>query len=250
MIKHFLLISLFLYSSTAPVFGQTFDLNQAYQDYLHTYNQYRQAQEEYSTAKTLAKTRQMLEKRSEVFRDYLVFTRLNLAKTTRIIDYPTNVLYMKLDKETDWLLGHKDNLSSASTKEELLKISSEFELKHPHTEFLIYQSLGKIVKAKEDNLYQKVNQLISETETKTLEIKEENKEESLIWEHWLAEVKNRAGESLQKQNEAKTILQGLEAKTQTNKEFHKAQFALKESNQSLKEVVFYLKEIIRKIKYD
>ena len=119
MVKYFLFLSLFLWSLTSSVFGRNFDPDQAYQDYLRNYNQYRQTREKYAIAKTLTKTRQMLEKRSETFRSYLIFVRLNLAKTTRIIGYPTNVLYMKLDKITKILSNAKITVKKEPLKKEI-----------------------------------------------------------------------------------------------------------------------------------
>lgn len=247
---------LFYFFIAKLVFAQNFDFSRAYQDYLYTYNQYRESHNEYIVAKNqylnyqtltaknkaLIATRKMLEVRSEVLRTYLTALRLRLAETTSVVGYQANTLYLKIDNEVNWLVKHKDSLSSASTLEDLLEISGEFEKRYPKTEVLIYQTLGEIIKSKEVNLYEKTRKVISATEEKILEIKRSDSEKALLWERWLLEAKNKALRGLEKQGDSKKILQ--------KKDFLQFQFSLKESNQYLKEVVFYLKEIIQKIKYD
>lgn len=259
-----LFISSYLHIFISPIFGQNFDFNRAYQDYLYTYTQYRQTHSEYVTAKNqyltyktltaknkaLIATREMLEKRSEVLRIYLTALRLRLGETTAVIGYQANILYLKIDKEVSWLTEHQESLSSASTIEELLKLSAEFESRYPQTKVTIYQALGEIIKSKEANLYQKAKQLISATEEKILEIKDQDSEKAFMLEGWLLEAKNKLASSSEKQDDAGKLLQALEPGDEIAKDFHPVQFGLKESNQYLKEIVFYLKEIIQKIKYD
>lgn len=258
------IIFCFLISLLFIRYTYAFDFDRAYQDYLYTYNQYRESHNEHITAKNqyltyetltakdkaLNATRNMLETRSEVLRTYLTALRMRLAETTEVVGYQANTLYLKLDNEVDWLIDHRDSLSSPSTIEDLLEISGEFEKRYPKTEVIIYQTLGEIIKSKETNLYQRGNELISETEEKILEIKAIDSEKALMWERWLLEAKKKAMRSLEKQEYAGKVLLALKPGDKISKDFHEAQFALKESNQYLKEVVFYLKETIREIKYE
>lgn len=252
--------------SFQTVFSQEkeFDYNRAYQDYAYTYNQYRDSYNKYDVAKSqyltyktltaennaLVATKEMLEKRSEVLRTYLTALRLKLAESTQAIGYQANNLYLQLDSEVNWLVKYRDLPSSASTIEDLLKTSAEFEQRYPSTKVIIYQTLGEIIKSKEVKLYQTTLNLISETEEKIHEIKKGDSSKALVWERWLLEAKNKAIRSSEKQDYAEKILKTLRPGDEAREDFYQAQFALKESNQYLKEAVFYLKEIIQKIKYD
>lgn len=262
--KYLLLISLYLSFLVLPVFAQEFDFNRAYQDYLYNYNQYREVHNQYITAKNqyltyktltaknkaLIATREMLRARSEVLRTYLTALKLNLKETTELIGYQANTLYLKLDSEAGWLSDHHDTLSSPATIEDLLKVSEAFEKRYPQTEIIIYQTIGEIIKDKETDLYERTHQSISETEEKILEIKRKESEKALVWERWLLEAKNKTIRSLEKSDYAGKTLSALKPGEKISQNFHQAQFALKESNQYLKEAVFYLLEIIQKIKYD
>ena len=241
-----------------------FDFNRAYQDYLYTYNQYRESHNQYITAKNqyltyktltaknkaLNTTREMLKKRSEVLRTYLTALRMKLKETPGVDLHQADTLYLKIDNEVNWLIEHRDSLSSASTIEDLLELSGKFEGKYPEIEVIIYQTLGEILKGKEANLYSKASKLIRETEEKILEVKARDSEKALLLERWLLEAKKKMVRSLEKQNYSERLLKNLEPDEAISGNFHEAQFPLKESNQYLKEVVFYLKEIIQKIKYD
>jgi len=258
-----LLISLF-FSIVSPISAQEFDYQHAYQNYLDSCNQYRESHDKYvivkdqyltyqtltSKNKALIATREMLEKRSQALRTYLTALRIQLAKATGVIGDQINSLYMKLDKQIDYFVKHEDSLTSAPTLEKALEISAEFENKYLETETIIYQALGEIIGANEAKLYHRTYQLISETEKKVLEIKEKNEKKASLLENWLSEAQKKLGESQEKQHYAETTIRNLKVGGKTGKNFEEAQFALKESNQHLKEAVFYLKEIIQKIKYD
>lgn len=262
--KKFLCSILAGFLLTIPCYAQESDFNRAYQDYLYTYNQYRESHNQYITAvnqyltyktltaknKALIATREMLKARSEVLGTYLAALKLNLKETTELIGYQANVLYLKLDNEVGWLSGHHNSLSSPATIEDLLKVSEEFEKRYPQTEVIIHRTIGEIINHKENDLYKRTRQLILETEEKILEIKRKEGEKALVWERWLLEAKNKTVRSLEKSKQARKILSTLKPGEKISQNFHQAQFALKESNQYLEEAVFYLKEIIQKIKYD
>jgi len=246
----------------SPVLAQEFDFDRAYQDYLHTYNQYRDSHNQYVTAKNqhlsyqtlssknqaLIKSKEMLIKRDQSLETYLIALRLKLAEITSVVGYQANLLYMKLDQEINWLINHRKALPSAGTLEDLLKLGEQPEKRYLQTEIIIYQTLGEILQNKETALTQRARQLTNDLKTKIQVLKKDEPEKALIWERWLLESENKTTRAFEKQKQSRAILQNLDPKEEIDEQFYQAQFVLKESNQYLKEAVFYLKEIIQEIK--
>jgi hypothetical protein len=259
-----LLLSIFIPNFFSPLLAVNSDYNQSYEDYLHNYNQYREAHGRYVTAKNqylayqtlsaknkaLIATREMLDKRSESLKTFIAALRIKLGEETNVVGSKTNDLYRKLDEEANWLQNHQEALSSAATLEDLLNLSEEFEAKYPQTEIIIYQSLAEVLKGKEIKLYEQARKLLEETSTIIEEVKKEDTEKAILLERWLTEANKKEKESYDKITTADDYLVEVEPGKKLTKAFSQTQFSLKESNQFLKEVAFYLDEIIQKIKYD
>lgn len=253
----------FLVFTTNVVFAQDFDFNRAYSDYLHNFNLYRtvhleyvSAKSEYLTYKTLEaqtkaleKTRSMLEARNQVLIIYLTALRMRLAETTKVTDYEQNMRYIQLDNRIDLLKVNTENLSSPSTIEDLLAVSSEVEGKYPSIELLAYQTLETIVSDFLNDLRDRVGQQAEKTEEKVNQMRDAG-EDTATLERWLIEVREKINLASQKRQEGKDILAKMQEQ-ETNKKdrFLSAQKKFEESNQYLKEAVSYLKEIVKKIKY-
>lgn len=250
----------FFFSASAA--AQEFDFQKAYEDYRFQRNQYRTAHQEYLTAKNqyltyqtltsktaaLNKTQTLLEKRDQALETYLTALKLKLGEETSVIGYQANMLYLELDKEILFLQNHRSSLTSASTLEDLLGLSSQFEEKYPALEILIYRAIGEILLNKERKLGQQADELITDLGNKIQEIKSENEEESLLWERWLLEAENKTVRANEKQKASQLTLQNFDQKKGLEEQFSQAQILIKESHQYLKEAVFYLAEIIREIK--
>ena len=244
-------------------FAQEFNFNRAYNDYLFNYNQYRQSYSEYVavresyltyktlTSKNLAleKTSKMLKDEDEVIRTYLTVLRMKLAETTGISNDEQNILYLKLDSEVGWYGKHQEGLSSAATLEDLVDSAKKVADKYQTTEILIYQTLGTILSGKEINFRDQLNNKIQQFKEKIGEIRQRGDKDTALAERWLLEAENRLTRSQEKQFTAQQILAKIKSSdVNKNQSYNKAQFALEESHQYLKEVNSYLKEVIREVK--
>lgn len=258
----FISILLLFYSFTL-VKAQEFNFNRAYSDYLFNYNQYRQSYTDYVAAKeaylsyqTLTSKNQALEKTSKMLKDedeviltYLTALRMKLAETTGISNYEQNILYLKLDNEVGWYGQHKESLTSAATLEDLVASSTKVADKYKNTEILIYQTLGTILSGKETNFRDQLTGKIQQLKEKIGEIRQRGDKDTALAERWLLEAENRLTRSQEKQFTAQQILAKIKSSDlNKNQSYNKAQFAIEESHQYLKEANSYLKEVIREIK--
>jgi hypothetical protein len=256
----------FFFFLATVIFAQEeppFDFNRAYQDYLYTYETYRQAHNEYITAKeqyltyktltaktlALEQTLNMLQKRDETLRTYLTALRMKMAETTGISNYKQNTHYLKLDAEVSWYGQHHDSLTSASTLEDLTKLSEEAEDEHSKTEVLAYQALGLIFEGKEENLKSQMEEQIELIKEKIKAIKEAGDKDTTTAERWLLEAENKLTRSEEKVTEANALLEGMKAsRGDKDKDYAEAQKLYSESHLYLKEANGFLKELIREIK--
>lgn len=247
-------------------FAQTgsFDADKAYQDYLYNYNLYRDSHLRYVSArseyfsyrtlnaetKALESTRDMLSKRAEVLRTYLVALRMLLIESTGITNYQQNMAFVKLDTETTWLKEHKDSLSAPDSLQDLVKVSEPFESKFPDTEILSYQTLGLILSGRINQLQDKVSNQINLVDQKLNAMKEAGENVDKL-DRWLIEARKKMALSEQKQKEAEDILKEMKSAYGSKRDtFVKGQLTYGESNQYLKEAVSFLTEIINDIKYE
>jgi len=242
---------------------KVFDFNRAYQDYLHTCSQYREAHKDYIaaksayltyktlTAKTEAQTKtlKMLQLRNNVVRTYLTALRLKLAETTGISNYEQTVLYLKLDSEVSWYINHTDALPSAGSLEDLVETSAEAQEHYGQTEVLAYQTLGTILAGKEEALRDRFKEEINKINDKIAEIRQKGDKETAMLERWVLEAENKLTRSQEKQFEAQQKLAKLESyDSDKMKTYNEARSLFRESHQYLKEAHSYLKEIIREVK--
>lgn len=254
-------ILLFKYSH--PIFAQDFNFNRAHNDYLYTFNQYRQAHDEYivarqaylnyqtltSKAEAHEKTLNMLKWRDETARTYLIALRTKLAETTGVVNYEQSTLYVKLDDDISWFTQHKENLTAAGSLEDLIENSNEAKKRYSNSEKLIYQTLVSILAAKEEKLRDRIEQVISALEKKIAEIRQQQDKDPSMVERWLLEAKNRVKWSRDKQNFANQIIATVNSyDPNKSRTYFDAQSALEESHQYLKEATFNLSELIREVK--
>ncbi len=260
-----LIFILLIFYSFNLVKAQEFNFTKAYDDYLFNYNQYRQSYKEYLTAKeaylsyqtltsknqALEKTLKMLKDKDEVIKTYLTALKMKIAETAGISKYEQNILYLKLDNEIEWYGQHKESLNSVATLEDLTSLVEKIAERYKTTEILIYQTLGAILSGKENNFREKLATKIQQLKEKVGEIRQKGDKDTSLIERWLLETENRLTRSQEKQFAAQQILAKIESSDlYKNQSYNKAQFALEESHQYLKEANSYLKEIIREIKGD
>ena len=265
MIKRLVLIILpYYFLLPLSVLGEDFNFNRAFSDYLYNFDLYRQAYQEYISArdsflqyKTLTsktnafqKTFKMTQARDETVRTYLIALRMKLEETPGISLSEKSVFSLRLDNEIAWFLNHKEELSSAGSLEDLVELASKAEERYQQeTEILIYQTLHKILVGKENNLAEKINTQIAALKDKLKEIKEKGKDVSLP-ERWLLETEKRLSRFEEKVSVSFEKMEKMEKNVFEDKKqtYREAQLSLEEAHQYLKEANRYLREIIREVK--
>jgi len=245
------------------VFAQDFDFNRANSDYLYNLSLYREAHQEYVSAKeaylkyktltskntALEKTLRMTQLRDEVVRTYLIALKMKLGETPGIFSDDKNVFNLKLDNEADWYLKHKEELSSAATLGDLANLAKVSSTRYSsRSEILIYQTLYKILLGKEFTLKGEIEIQIEAIREKLKEIKEKGDKDISLPERWLLETENRLLRFEEKVSASQAIMASIEKNTYRESVYRKAQLLLEEGHQYLKEANRYLKEIIREIK--
>lgn len=264
MIKKLTLIILLNFLLPFSVFAQDFDFNRAFSDYLYNFDIYRQAYQEYVSArdsflqyKTLTsktnafqKTLKMAQARDETLRTYLIALKMKLRETLGVSSAEQNLFSLRLDNEANWYQDHKDELSSAGSLEDLVELAHKAEERYQQqTEILIYQTLHKILVSKENNLAEKINTQIAALKDKLKEIKEKGGDVSLP-ERWLLETEKRLNRFEEKVSDSFEKMGEMEKSIFLDKGqvYREAQLGLEEAHQYLKEANRYLKEIIREVK--
>ncbi len=257
------LISFFFLNNQIFAQEKALDFNNAYNNYLYTYDQYRQAHDKYImtkqsylnyktlTSKTEAfnETLKMLQNRDEVVKTYLTALRLKLAQETGITNYGQNVLYLKLDSEINAYSTHRTELTSAGTLEDLTSISSTIQKRYRETEVLLYQTLGAIISGKEILLKDRINQQIREIKEKISQIRPTGNKDTTKAERWSLEAENRLLRSQEKIQSGQQLLAKMKAADQDKLNvYNQATFAFSESHQYLKEANSNLKELIAELK--
>jgi len=251
-------------SSSTPTATVQFDALRAYQDYLYTYNKYREAYNTFVTAKqaylnygTLNskaeakdKTLLMLQLRDETISTHLTALRTKLAEITGITDYDLNLIYLKLDDEVVWFTNHRESLTSAGTLEDLLLLSKKTENRYlKTTQINSYKTLYAIISHKEKNVYKKLNEHLLLLKDTLSRIRANGDKNTTVAERWLLEAENRLNRSQEKQQQADKLIATIETSNYNlSSTYTKAQFLLEESHQYLKEANLFTQEIIREVK--
>jgi hypothetical protein len=250
-----------------PASGQEktpeFNFKKAYEDYLYNYNLYHEAHKDYLvaknqyetyktlTAKTIAleRTTSMLQARDEAIATFLAALRIKLADETNVSSSKLNLLYIRLDEEAIWFRNHKENLTSAGSIPDLIKISNRAQSRYGGAEALIYQSLLEISFHKEALLHEKLQEKIDEAETKIAHIRAKGDKNIAAIERWLLEAKNRKARSDEKLQAARPLtITNKQSSKDKLQQFNKITYLLEQSHQYLKEVNRNLIEIIKELK--
>jgi hypothetical protein len=254
--------------STFSQQDETFDYNRAYQDYIHNFDIYRQANEEYITARaqylkyqTLKSkeeareaTLKMLEARDKAVETYLTALRMKLKATEGVPNDRREGVFFRIDQEVQWFIDHKEKLPSAGSLEDLVDDSKEASKRFESIEPLFYETLIVISNGKVRNIREKQSEILALIKGKMSEIKGEEREDyqfsmrkiNLI-ERWILETENRLMRSEEKETEALGFIVKLEPDTSLLRNYNQAQFKLEEALQYLKEANPFLKEIVKEM---
>lgn len=269
-VSAFLLGAAYAHAQDAPTPTPTeeFNFEKAYKDYVFvtdTYNKdhgdYLLARAQYFQAQTLASqtkardaTALMLQDRDEVIKAYLVALRLRLGESVGVSDITKSGLYSRIDAEVTWWKSHKDRIDSAGNLNDLVADSDE-ALKHfPTTESLSYEVLATVPQGKVFELRTGLNELLSSTKAKVSAIRSNGDHDVTNAERWILETDQKITRSLDKENEAQTLITSLTQIEKPGKKIDKNQIYnnvltnLTDSLQYLREASNYLKEVIKSIK--
>lgn len=258
----FIFISLLILARTA--FSQEdFNFDRGYSDYEYNYSLYKKAdgefqlaKNEYLTYKTLSSkekaieaTKKMLELRDEAVRTYITALRLKLAQTPGVDSNERETLFSKIDADVDWHKTHRDGVGSAGTLADLESDSNRAKDHFKDTELVIYKILITILLGKETDIRDRQLKLVSNIKDKVSEIRQNGDKKTDVAERWILEAENRIVRSKDKSQSAMNQIGDIR-RSDGNKysSYSRAQFALDESHQYLKEANSYLAEIVREIK--
>ena len=263
----FILIITFLFSLVPVTTANAEESNyeKSYQDYIYTYNKYRESYNQFITAKqaylnyqTLnskneaqTKTLQTLQLRDEAVKTYLTMIRFKLAQVTQVSDYNLNLIYLKLEDEIGWYSAHKESLTSAGTLEDLVKLSTKSESYYQNTtQPTIYKTLFAVIAYKEKILTSQTEVQMDKIKSKLGQIDSNNDKNTTKARRWLLEAENRLNRSKEKQKSADTLVNSEISSYQSDhsKKYYQAQFLLSEANQYLEETNSFLKEVLVEVK--
>jgi hypothetical protein len=240
-----------------------FNFEQAYKDFVFTFDQYRSRNTEYALArsqymqsKTLASqqkaqegTYNMLFARDEAVRTYLTAIRMRVAEAIGVPDDKKLVLRTRLDTEVAWFENHKSTLSSAESLDDQTADSNVARDHYSKTSTpLIYESLMEIAIGKVKFLRDQQSAIVNDLEAKLVEIRGEGEIDTGDMERGVLEVRNRISRSEAKESDARKLLVGVKQQEIPAK-YSQVTARMGESLQYLKEANIYLDEMIRRIKY-
>lgn len=246
------LVSSFCFLLSASVFA---DFEQAYQDYLYQYDQYRtsltnflMAKNRYLTYKTLVSqsealtaTKNLLETRDMVISTYL---KMLIEKN------PQESFNKLLGDDISFFSDHETKIPEVGSLEDAVGISKLVEEHYPRTEVLARQVIASLLLSKVRAFEERLSTLETGFEEKINFLKTQGKDVATL-ERWLLATYNKRLLARDKLDEAFYLANKLTPKksTQISEEFGKIQVTIFEANQYLKEAAAYLKEIKEELKY-
>jgi vacuolar-type H+-ATPase subunit I/STV1 len=233
----------------------TFDLyKKAHSDYLLSVSQYKQAQTLASKTKAQEATAKMLEARDDVVVTYLTALRLRLSEAQGVDTVDRDGLYSRLDSEIAWFNDHRQTIASAGSLSDLTEDSNAARDRFLTVEPLSYEVLSVIPLGKVEIVKSKTNAILSEIKIKTEEIRAKGDHDTTITERWIIETENKIARGLDKQIEAQRLITNFQTPAGSRKKpnyeenYNQIIDLLTQSNQDYKESSSYLKEIIRSLK--
>ncbi len=256
-------IGLFLFFLTASCYllaaPASADFNSAYQDYVYSQQQYKNAHNSYQIAKSafqtygtltaqndaIAKFKSVLQTRNQVVSSYfdLLQERLNTAEGVAPDQIKT--FSAVRDNEKKWLSENQTQIEAAESLEDLNKISSKFASQYPQILEETKQVTGSILVAKEEVLRGKLNINLANFSQKIAELRSAG-ENTTSADRGLITIQDKLNFQSGKVESAKLIFSGN--KTNYSREginLLSGQKELIEANQYLKEATNNLLELVR-----
>lgn len=263
--KKFLVILVWFLILPSRVNAQEIDYAASYKNYINTYDSYqadlsdyRLAKAQYEQAGTLVSetkareaTLAMLRSRDGVVIAYLDAIRLKVVEGEGLSEAFRNGLIDRINSEIFWFQDHLERLDSAGTLEDLVEDSKEASDRFVETQKVIYDALGTVANGKVTVLRNELNAVLSDTRTKTFEIRSNGDLNVDGIDRWLSEIDEKLTRSLDKSIEAESKVQSLYSSKRSNDQneiYNEVLGLLEESVQLLRDGSRFMKEILKVFK--
>lgn len=259
--QFFLLLVIFVFIFFIRTKSVQADYSGTYQSYVNLFDAYRKAEQFYVTSKNKYLTYKTLTAQNEALesgkiflklRDQLVIVYLRLLydrvnETGGYSDEEREATFSKLNVEMGWLSEHRTKYDSASTLQDLQRVSDQMQDRYLSLiRYVGLQTAGGILDNKVRMLTTLLDNLLISMESQ-LDLIDASGVDTTVTQRWLLEAKNKVALAKEKQEEAQQVFVGLHGQNLVT-DYNSAAFDLSEANQYLREANFYLSEILRVIK--
>lgn len=252
--------------SGRSVKAEDFDYQTAYKDYQYNYNLYNKLHDEYKLARasymqygTLLSeeeakkaTLAMLQARDETIKTYLTALRMRVKESGGLGDSEKESLFRRIDPEVSYFEDHKDKLASVGSLEDFVEDSDEAKERFSDsTEIVFYTSLTNIAIGNTAYERKQIEEIIASLKSKISDIKLAGDKDVSVFDRFFVEIDNKLQRSREKEDGAKDIIGESEKSYKKDDKvgyYNDAIGSVQGSYLYLKEIVSYLKEIIRIIK--
>ncbi len=239
---------------------------QAYEDYIYQFDQYRSKYAEFSVAKNeylkfktltaqttaLDKTRSMLSQRDQLLRAYLLLLNEKLNEDQGMNSYEKTAYQKLISNEIKFLDGHSQLIGAIGSLEDADSVSRQLESHYGILQASIRQTItgislgGLVILANQfDQTYQKARQFVDQNRPSYSLAKQQ------ILDRWLLQVSDKRNLYQQKVNAinlANTQLKGGDI-TGLDKLFTNIQIQVREGKQYLSEGSSYLGELTQTLRF-
>jgi len=246
--------------------AEDFDYQTAYKDYQYNYNLYNRLHEEYKLARvsymqygTLLSEEEakkaalaMLQARDGAIITYLTALRMRIKESGGLGDSEKESLFRRIDPEVSYFEEHKGKLASVGSLEDFVGDSDEAKERFSNsTEIVFYTSLTNIAIGNTAYERKQIEEIIVNLKSKISDIKLAGDKDVSVFDRFFVEIDNKLQRSREKEDGAKDIIGKSEKSYRKDDKvnyYNDAVGSVQGSYLYLKEIVSYLKEIIRVIK--
>lgn len=244
--------------------AQDFDYQKALRDYEYNYSLYNQTHDDYVLARarylqyrTLLSeeeakkaTYKMLFSRDEVVKTLLTAIRMKIKESPGLSDGEKESLFKRIDAEFSFFQNHQTALSSVGSLADFVNDSEKARDRFKSaTEPIIYSSLVNISVAKTGYQRARIEKIIADLKAKISEIKANGDKDVSFSDHFFVNVENKLLRSRDKEIQAGEAIVSIGKSNKDKMEnYNQAIGTVQDSYLYLKEIVSYLKEVLRLIK--
>lgn len=244
----------------APVHA---DYKQAFTDYNLNYDRYRNAYQDFISAKNsylqyktlnsqneaLTRTKYYLETRDDLLIAYYNLLKEKLKLAEGLTPYDKNLKINILDSRISFFLDHKNTIPAVSSLEDTVGKSAEIDNKKEDLQAEGEKTVGYILIAKEETASNNLSEIINNITITVNQIRGSGKDTAKL-DRWLLETNNKWIISQKKSDDARKLLDTLtiDKNNGSNDDFQNAKKLIENSRQYLKEAGFNTMETIKEIK--